>query len=324
MNPKSFIAAVNRYAAEQRPFLFVIDFEQNAPFVCPLDEAAQHQIYYDIKGCKNTFPASRISPKMPQWHVRPYGKAKYTSAFNYVHQHLARGNSYLLNLTFPSSVDTNCSLLDVFIHAKAPYKLLFKDDFTIFSPECFVRIAENKIYSYPMKGTIRAEIPHAEELLLNDKKEQWEHNTIVDLIRNDLSIVAEQVKVLRYRYVDRVETQQGTILQTSSEICGELASTWRHCLGELLWKLLPAGSVSGAPKQKTVEIIQEAEIGSRGYYCGIFGVYDGEMLDSAVNIRFLENTENGLQYRSGGGITFMSRCEEEYQELIHKIYVPSF
>ncbi|OGU77880.1 MAG: hypothetical protein A2279_07140 [Stygiobacter sp. RIFOXYA12_FULL_38_9] len=86
--------------------------------------------------------------------------------------------------------------------------------------------------------------------------------------------------------------------------------------------MLPAGSISGAPKKKTVEIIQNAEKLERGYYTGVFGYYDGNNLDSAVMIRFIEQTAEGLVYRSGGGITFMSDVNSEYQELIDKVYVP--
>ena len=91
---------------------------------------------------------------------------------------------------------------------------------------------------------------------------------------------------------------------------------------DILLGMLPAGSICGAPKAKTVSIIQEVEQGPRGYYTGIFGYFDGENLDSAVNIRYLEKKDGQLLYRSGGGITFLSDLESEYKELIEKIYVP--
>ena len=86
--------------------------------------------------------------------------------------------------------------------------------------------------------------------------------------------------------------------------------------------MLPAGSICGAPKEKTVSIIQEVEQEKRGYYTGIFGFFDGENLDSAVNIRYLEKHQSEIRYRSGGGITSLSNLESEYNELIEKIYVP--
>ena len=85
---------------------------------------------------------------------------------------------------------------------------------------------------------------------------------------------------------------------------------------------MPAGSVTGAPKQKTLEIINHVEGLPRGYYTGIFGCFDGENLESAVMIRFIEQRDGQLWFRSGGGITCNSLAELEYQELIDKVYVP--
>jgi para-aminobenzoate synthetase component 1 len=212
-------------------------------------------------------------------------------------------------------------LRDAFHNAVAPYKLLH-DDFVVFSPECFVKIMGNKIHSYPMKGTIDAGIHNARDIILRNKKELWEHNTIVDLIRNDLSMISENVRVTKFRYITKIKTHKNELLQVSSEIVGILPPDWKHNLGNLLLRLLPAGSVSGAPKRKTLEIIQEAEDGKRGYYTGVFGIFDGESLDSAVMIRYIEKTREGYRYRSGGGITALSVEEEEYKELIDKIYVP--
>jgi len=86
--------------------------------------------------------------------------------------------------------------------------------------------------------------------------------------------------------------------------------------------LLPAGSISGAPKLKTLEIILETETYNRGYYTGVFGYFDGINLDSCVMIRFIENQNERLIFKSGGGITMMSDLDSEYRELIKKIYVP--
>jgi para-aminobenzoate synthetase component 1 len=172
-----------------------------------------------------------------------------------------------------------------------------------------------------MKGTIDANLPGAKNILLNDQKEIAEHATIVDLIRNDLSSVSEKVRVNKYRYYEEIKTQNGFIGQVSSEISGILPSDYANSIGDLIFKLLPAGSVSGAPKQKTKEIIFEAEKQARGYYTGIAGYFDGTNLDSCVLIRYLQAD---FVYKSGGGITAQSNAEMEYQEMINKIYAPSF
>ena len=91
---------------------------------------------------------------------------------------------------------------------------------------------------------------------------------------------------------------------------------------DLLVCLLPAGSVSGAPKPKTLEIIANAEREKRGYYTGVVGYFDGDKLDCGVMIRVIERIENRYFYRSGGGITTQSDAEMEYEEMIDKVYVP--
>lgn len=173
-----------------------------------------------------------------------------------------------------------------------------------------------------MKGTIDASIANAASILLSDQKEMAEHVTIVDLIRNDLSIVAEDVHVTKFRYIDRIKTHNGNLLQVSSEIVGRLPVNYKEEIGTILVCLLPAGSVSGAPKKKTIDIIRDAEGEARGYYTGVIGYFDGENLDSAVMIRYIEQVSGKLYYRSGGGITTQSNCEKEYEEALAKVYVP--
>ena len=173
-----------------------------------------------------------------------------------------------------------------------------------------------------MKGTIDASIPNAREIILSDKKEKAEHYTIVDLIRNDLNMVAHNVKLNKFRYIDCLETNFGDILQVSSEIVGTLPPDYLNKLGEIIFKLLPAGSISGAPKEKTLQIIHNAETHKRGFYTGICGYFDGKNLDTGVLIRFIEQREQSFNFKSGGGITHLSTAEAEYQEMIKKIYVP--
>ncbi|MEY4539350.1 MAG: hypothetical protein RLZZ306_1107, partial [Bacteroidota bacterium] len=157
----------------------------------------------------------------------------------------------------------------------------------------------------------------------NDKKEFAEHTTIVDLIRNDISMISEKVWVEKFRYISRIHTHEGDLLQVSSEICGKLAADYQSQIGTLLFKLLPAGSICGAPKPQTLAIIKAAENYNRGYYTGVFGIFDGKNLDSSVMIRFIEKQEDGtLIFKSGGGITVFSDARSEYQEMIDKVYLP--
>ncbi|NCB09734.1 MAG: aminodeoxychorismate synthase component I, partial [Bacteroidia bacterium] len=246
----------------------------------------------------------------------------YKSGFELIKRHILNGDTYLLKFTQPTPVQTNCSLEEIFRISSARYKILIKDEFVCFSPETFIKTENRKIFSFPMKGTINAEIENAEYLILNDTKEMAEHNTIVDLIRNDLSLIAENVRVDKFRYLELIETNRKNLWQVSSQISGELPENYAEKLGDIVFSMLPAGSISGAPKKKTVEIIREAENYERGYYTGVFGYFDGKNLDSCVIIRYLENKNGQLVYKSGGGITFMSEAEKEYEEMLNKVYVP--
>ncbi|MGB3781278.1 MAG: aminodeoxychorismate synthase component I [Tunicatimonas sp.] len=312
---------MNHLGQARTPFLFVIDFEQRQPLVLPLSEVDPAELRYDFRGVSNGLPKHWSNKKLIL--ERSWLDAEvYRRSFNYVQQQLQRGNSFLVNLTFPTEIRINLSLLDLFCRSQAPYRLWWNDAFVVFSPECFVRIAEGQISTYPMKGTIDASLPDAEHQIRHDPKEMAEHATIVDLLRNDLSRHATQVRVERFRYVEEVATARAPLLQVSSEIVGQLPPDFHHRLGDLLGDLLPAGSVSGAPKSKTLQIIREAEPGPRGYYTGVMGYFDGERLDSAVMIRFIERVGERYFYRSGGGVTARSVPEAEYQELHDKVYVP--
>ena len=308
-------------AVAQEPFFFLIDFELQKPLICPLEQAQALGFEFEIKGFRNFEPQDR-KPTPTPLSIAPIPIADYAQAYHKVVDEIYQGNTFLLNLTFPSVIQSPLDLEDVFHWAKAPYKLHHQDQFVVYSPECFVKIQNGHIYSYPMKGTIDAQIPEAKNKLKSDPKEINEHNTIVDLIRNDLSKVAKEVEVTRFRYLDKIKTQKNEIYHTSSEIRGKLPTDWKAQLPELLMGMLPAGSICGAPKAKTVSIIQQVEQGPRGYYTGIFGYFDGENLDSAVNIRYLEKKDGQLLYRSGGGITYLSDLQSEYNELLEKIYVP--
>jgi para-aminobenzoate synthetase component 1 len=318
---QEIIQRINEYVQKQQPFLFLIDFDAIKGFVMKPEEADAAGIKYQIGRWSNFTGEPVVRPGV--FNFKPVTIDTYKKAFDKVQFHLKNGDTYLLNLTFPTPLETDRSLAELFATGTAPYKLLVPGHFVVFSPEAFVSISDGMIVSSPMKGTISAAFPDAEQRLLSNEKEFYEHNTIVDLIRNDLSIVSTGVKVNRFRYIDRLRTNRGDLLQMSSEISGKLPADYRVRLGELLFKLLPAGSVTGAPKEKTVQIIRETEGYNRGFYTGIFGFFDGNSLVSSVAIRFIEETCNGLVFKSGGGITALSELQDEYNEMTEKIYVPA-
>lgn len=324
MTLQNFKDQLNTWGRERIPFFFCVDFELEKPFAFSLNQLDDSKVQFNINGFTNEtqlpLPGERVGVR--DLKKSPISFSDYEIKFNKVLERLSYGDSFLTNLTIKTKIETAQSLHEIFNTSTAKYKLLVNDKFLVFSPETFIQIRDEKIFSYPMKGTIDAAIPNAEDIILNDQKEKAEHITIVDLIRNDLSIVAENVSVTKFRYIDKIKTSHKDLLQVSSEITGTLPNDYHAHLGDILLSLLPAGSISGAPKQKTIEIIKEAEQEKRGYYTGVFGYFNGETLDSGVMIRFIEKVDNQLYYRSGGGITTQSDAKTEYQEAIDKVYVP--
>lgn len=378
---QEIIDKINQLASQDEPFLFVINYQGDKAFIRLLSDINPEECLFDFEGrgnlshaWKETWKEGTSEKEISEttWQIDPPLYEDYERSFNIVKSNIMAGNSYLTNLTCRVPVSCNLPLEEIFHRAKGKYKLLLRrkrtqaedkahlkeenteenlTPFVCFSPETFVRIKGGRIYSYPMKGTLDASLPNAEKQLMEDRKEAAEHATIVDLIRNDLSRVAEDVRVDKYRYIDVLHTNKGDILQTSSEISGRLPEDYPHHLGEILDAQLPAGSITGAPKDKTMQIIHEAEGYDRGFYTGIMGIYDHGELNSAVMIRFIEEDTspvdfetNGeknfkakegkasegkepkasrkLYFKAGGGITSKSDCRREYEEVIQKIYLP--
>ncbi|MEY4930683.1 MAG: hypothetical protein RI909_1407 [Bacteroidota bacterium] len=321
MQVNDFVQQLNTWGQHKVPFLFLIDFEWKKPIAWTIDQLDAEKMLFSLNGFTNALNQHRVDKNI-YIKKNPISREEYQHKFNTVYNHLSRGDSFLVNLTVKTAIELNRTLQELFYLSEAKYKCWLQNQCLFFSPETFIQIRDHKIYAYPMKGTIDASINNAREIILTNKKELAEHITIVDLIRNDLSQVASQVKISRFRYVEEITTHDKTLLQVSSEIMGELPEHFHAKLGDILFTLLPAGSVSGAPKKKTCQIIQDAEGEDRGYYTGVFGYFDGENLDSGVAIRFIEQEGTSMYFRSGGGITAQSRSEEEYVEAIQKIYVP--
>ncbi|MEG0519262.1 MAG: aminodeoxychorismate synthase component I [Bacteroidales bacterium] len=314
---------MNKGGRDKVPFLFGIDYEmENGFFVSnPLE---QQEILWRVGNVTND-PSAKVGLREDDTKRGSYFKSfpvsfnEYSRKFNLVQEQLLLGNSFLANLTIKTPIETDYSFEEIFRCSNSPYGLMIPNTLVCFSPERFVKIADGQVSSNPMKGTIRESVPNAAQTILNDYKETAEHFTIVDFIRSDLSRIATDINVEKLRYIDKLHTSNGTILQVSSKISGKLLD---NDLGNLFFKILPAGSISGAPKPSTLNILKKAEKEPRGFYCGVFGYFNGTSVDSAVMIRYIEKSSDGLFFRSGGGITINSSCTDEYNEVIEKIYLP--
>ena len=311
---------VSKAAVAGRPFFFLLDFELGKPrFYTEDDWVHRGTVAFDFPGQPDL---NRAATEVPTLRSQPIGTARYREAFAVIQDGLQRGDSFLTNLTFPTPIELSADLPTVYRAVEAKYRVLLPHEFVCFSPETFVTIdGAGYIATSPMKGTA-ADTPTDRTALLSDPKEVAEHATIVDLLRNDLSQVARGVRVTDYRYLRATDRQGGALVQTSSDIGGQLPADWRSSLGSILLRLLPAGSVSGAPKSATLDLIRQAEGQPRGYYCGVAGCYDGQRLDTCVLIRCIVRRGGRYYFHSGGGITARSEWQREYRELNAKIRLP--
>ncbi len=250
--------------------------------------------------------------------LTPPAKADIVAAIRSLQKELGEGYSYLVNMCSQTEVSVSANPAVLFEASSAPFTVWLEDEFLSFSPEAFVTLVNDTIATTPMKGT-----GFDAAALLADSKEQAEHATIVDLLRNDLGRVAGDIRIGRYRYLTEIAQADGRILyQTSTEIQGRMGPGWQGRIGEWLPQLLPAGSITGAPKKKTVELIRAHESEPRGFFTGIAAVFDGTNFYSCVLIRYLDFTGATLKFRSGAGITIYSDPDAEYREMLHKVYLP--
>ena len=311
---------LNNYGSLKEPFLFVISYDLQKNYIEKLSNLP-FNIRFQIKENPNSKTTFKTSLQK-----EPISFSEYEKKFDILQEEIKKGNTYLANLTTQTKITTDFSLEEIYEKVDARFKLYFEnesDKFVCFTPEKFVQISQNKIFTFPMKGTIDKSIINAKELILNDLKEMAEHTMVVDLLRNDLSIKAKKVRVDDFRFIDIINAGDKELLQVSSKISGVLQNNWHENLGDIIVSMLPAGSITGTPKKKTVEILENIEDYDRGFYTGICGVFDGEKLESFVLIRFIQEDKNGNKfYKSGGGITCDSDAKKEYEEMLDKVYLP--
>ena len=205
----------------------------------------------------------------------------------------------------------------------SPYMFYFSSDdieMAGASPETLVKLENGKLSTYPLAGTRprgknKAQDDELEKELLKDPKELAEHNMLVDLGRNDIGKISEinSVKVDKYMSIEKFSH----VMHIGSTVSGTLRSD-KDAL-DAIDSILPAGTLSGAPKLRACEIINELEGNKRGIYGGAIGYIDFTgNLDMCISIR-LAFAKNGKVFvRSGAGIVADSVPENEYEECINK------
>lgn len=204
----------------------------------------------------------------------------------------------------------------------SPYLFYFDfGEYRIFgsSPEAQIRINNNKAFIHPIAGTFKRtgndeQDRELAEKLSKDPKENAEHVMLVDLARNDLSRNADKVKVETYREVQFYSH----VIHLVSQVSGEITDDTN--LIKVLGETFPAGTLSGAPKYKAMELIDKYENQNRGYYGGCIGYLGFDRtLNHAIMIRSFLSKNNKLFYQAGAGIVADSQEESELQEVNNKL-----
>jgi para-aminobenzoate synthetase component 1 len=255
-------------------------------------------------------------------------KVQYTAKFAAVQAYLHSGDCYQINLTqrFEAHYQGDewsayCQLRNA---NKAPFSAFMrlpKNAILSISPERFIQLRGNDIQTKPIKGTLpRHTDPaldaKAANTLANSPKDRAENVMIVDLLRNDIGKVAAAGSV-RVPHLFEVESFPA-VHHLVSTVTAKLDA--KYCASDLLHAAFPGGSITGAPKIRAMEIIEELEPSRRSLYCGSMGYLsqDGQM-DTSITIRTLVAEQGKLYCWAGGGIVADSEVDAEYQETFDKI-----
>lgn len=258
-----------------------------------------------------------------------WSKDEYAQVFNQVQDYIKAGDCYQINLTQEFIAQAEGSLLstanDFWNLTDAPYSGYLRfEDFELLScsPELFIDFeTDRKIITKPIKGTMpryaNSILDEQSKLALkNSEKDQAENVMIVDLLRNDLSVYAE---------IGSVRTPKLFNIESFNQVhhmVSEITATLKEDVHpfDVLMSALPGGSITGAPKIRAMQIIDELEGAPRGAYCGSMGYFESNGTGSwNILIRSIQKYQNNISLWAGGGITIASNCDAEYQECFDKV-----
>lgn len=285
------------------PLLYFELFAERTPF-CPND--MEYNVFY---------------PKV----VQKQNFTLYKNNIAKIKSAIKRGDTYQVNYTYPIELFTHCNYRHIFSqilkNQNTAYKAFIENQYEAilsFSPELFFELKDRQIIARPMKGTIKRDKDPVidkqnKDFLQNDEKNKSENVMIVDLLRNDLSKIGSEVRVSALFKI----LSFPTLHQMISEIKASVDSV---SFVDILRALFPCGSITGAPKLKTIEIIQKLEKKPRNVYCGLIGVLHQDEMCFSVPIRTLyhDKRAKNLLLNVGSGIVWDSVANEEYQESILK------
>ncbi|MFS9049531.1 aminodeoxychorismate synthase component I [Streptococcus parasanguinis] len=297
--------------------------------VHPAPLMGEYLLYFTIHQEVETlpFPEDYEAVDLPANWKEEVEAPAYQEAIKIIHHHIRQGDTYQVNYTVQLSQELKEDPLAIYnrlvVEQKAHYNAFIQhDDVSIISisPELFFEQEDRLLTTRPMKGTTRRGLTNQTDLqeaawLEADPKNRAENMMIVDLLRNDMNRISEigSEQVTRLCQVE----QYSTVWQMTSTIESRLRA--EVDLVQTFQALFPCGSITGAPKISTMEIIQKTEKGPRGVYCGTIGILlpKGKRIFN-VAIRTLQMQGTKAIYGVGGGITWDSKWEGEYQETKQK------
>lgn len=290
-------------------------------------EKAASEIQNIISLIKTGTPISVVPGKIKSEFRSLFGEADYCSMIERAKKYIFEGDIFQVVLSNRLEADYEGGLLNAYRVLRttnpSPYMFYFSsDDLEVAgaSPETLVKLENDILHTFPLAGTrprgeTREEDLRLEKELLSDEKELAEHNMLVDLGRNDLGKVSKfgSVKVEKYLSIERFSH----VMHIGSTVGGEIKED--KCALDAIDAVLPAGTLSGAPKIRAIEIINKLENNKRGIYGGAIGYIDftGNM-DTCIAIRIAFKKNGKVFVRSGAGIVADSVPKNEYQECINK------
>ncbi|MDX1266805.1 MAG: aminodeoxychorismate synthase component I, partial [Oceanisphaera sp.] len=254
--------------------------------------------------------------------------AEYESAFDRVQQYLQAGDCYQINLTMrfnaPFSGDAWQAYRHLSEHNRAPFSAFLQlpdSQVLSLSPERFIALDGRRVETKPIKGTRPRGASELEDQrlaqdLLDAPKDRAENLMIVDLLRNDIGrvCVPGSVKVPSLFAIESFPAVHHLVSTITGELSSQLEGT------DLLAATFPGGSITGAPKVRAMEIIEELEPHRRHGYCGSIGYLSAHgRMDTSITIRTLLAEQNELYCWAGGGVVADSQAADEYQELFDKL-----
>ena len=297
--------------------------------VHPAPLMGEYLLYFTIHQEVETlpFPEDYEAVDLPANWKEEVEAPAYQEAIKTIHHHIRQGDTYQVNYTVQLSQELKADPLAIYnrlvVEQKAHYNAFIQhDDVAILSisPELFFEQDDRLLTTRPMKGTTRRGLTNQTDLqeaawLEADPKNRAENMMIVDLLRNDMNRISE-IGSEQVTHLCQVE-QYSTVWQMTSTIESRLRP--EVDLVQTFQALFPCGSITGAPKISTMEIIQQIEVAPRGVYCGTIGILlpKGKRIFN-VAIRTLQMQGKQAIYGVGGGITWDSKWESEYQETKQK------